>query len=250
MRWLLKNFGGRLKHAWKHPGYALHSLYREATLADERFLSALTGVPANEIRGFLDEPLGVPAFAKCLRNAEADFKKLEIQSADLHAKKILAQYAAIRALRPNRVVETGVANGVSSAYLLLALHLNQQGTLYSVGLDEPRFLAPGRSLGWVVPDWLLSRWKLMPGDSRQILPHLLADLHSIDVFLHDSLHTYEHMVWEFRQAYPHICDGGLLISDDATWNTAFSDFAREVAAPRSRIVRGVGFLAKPLSSAR
>ncbi len=248
MRWLLQNLGGRLRHAFKNPGYALHSLWREATLADERFLSGLTNVPATTIRRFLDEPLGLAAFAQSIKNAEADFRNLEIQSADLHAKKILAQYAAVRALRPNLVVETGVANGVSSAYLLLALHLNGQGTLYSIGLDDAKYLPAGRSLGWVVPDWLRPRWKVMPGDSREILPKLLAQLKSIDVFIHDSLHTYEHMIWEFRQAYPRLRSGGLLLSDDAGWNSAFSDFTREAGAPRARILRGVGFLAKPKPS--
>ncbi len=205
----------------------------------------MTNVPATTIRRFLDEPLGLAAFAQSIKSAEADFRDLEIQSANLHAKKVLAQYAAVRALRPNLVVETGIANGVSSAYLLLALHLNGQGALYSIGLDDAKYLAAGRSLGWVVPDWLRPRWKVMPGDSREILPKLLAELKSIDVFIHDSLHTYEHMIWEFRQAYPYLRSGGLLLSDDAAWNSAFADFAREAGAPRACILRGVGFLAKP-----
>ena len=244
MRWLFKNARGRLQYALENPRYALRSLYRELTLADERFVSQLTGVTAKKIRGFLDEPIGVPEFAECLRNAESDFKNLEIRSADLYAKRVLAQYAAVRALRPRVVVETGVANGVSTAYLLLALHLNEQGVLYSVELGDQRYFPAGKSPGWVVPEWLKARWKMLLGDSREVLPGLLAQLESIDVFIHDSLHTYDQMSWEYHQAYPYIRDGGLLLSDDALWNPAFRDFAREVRAPLAQIVRGVGFLSK------
>ena len=52
------------------------------------------------------------------------------------------------------------------------------------------------------------------------------------------------MFWEFRQAYPHLRSGGLLLSDDAKWNPAFLEFAREVTATRAKILRGVGFLQK------
>jgi hypothetical protein len=43
MRWLLQNFGARLRFTLRNPRYALDSLSRELTLADERFLSAITG---------------------------------------------------------------------------------------------------------------------------------------------------------------------------------------------------------------
>jgi hypothetical protein len=83
-------------------------------------------------------------------------------------------------------------------------------------------------------------------DSRTILPGLLEEIGFTDVFIHDSLHTYEHMLWEYRVAYPHLRAGGLLFSDDARWNSAFTEFALEVAAPRGEIFRGVGFLQKQL----
>jgi hypothetical protein len=84
----------------------------------------------------------------------------------------------------------------------------------------------------------------MVGDARCLLPKLLSDVTSIDVFIHDSLHTYEHMLWEYRSAYPYLREGGLLVSDDAMWNSAFSEFAREMCAKHAQIIRGVGFLQK------
>jgi predicted O-methyltransferase YrrM len=142
-------------------------------------------------------------------------------------------------------VETGVANGVSSSYLLLALHKNGgSGRLHSIGLDDPAFLPPGDKPGWLVPDWLREGWRLHIGDARQILPSLLSRLGTVDVFIHDSLHTYEHMIWEFETAHPFVRSGGLIFSDDALWNNAFQDFARKFREPDARIIRGVGFLRK------
>ncbi|HEY6127485.1 MAG TPA: class I SAM-dependent methyltransferase [Candidatus Acidoferrum sp.] len=248
MNWLLQNLQRRTRYALQNPRYAFRALYRELISADERFLASIvsTGVSVRQMRGFLDEPFRTEPFAACLQNAQLSFHGL-FESADLYAKKILNQYAVVRAFRPDVVIETGVANGVSSAYLLLALHLNNRGRLYSVGLNAPDFLPADKSLGWVVPEWLRSRWKVILGDAKEVLPKLLSELDPVDLFIHDSLHTYEHMMWEFRAAFPHLRLGGLLLSDDALWNTAFPEFASEVGARQAQILRGVGFLRKDLA---
>lgn len=244
MNWLLQNLPQRARHAFQNPSYALRSFYREVTSADERFLAGLTGTTTCRLRSFLGEPIQTRDFAACLRRAETDFRSNKIQSADLYAKKVLLQYAALRAIVPEVVVETGVANGVSSAYLLLALQKNGRGRLHSIEIGDPQYLPAGKSPGWIVPEELRSRWSLLTGDSRELLPRLLVQLGTIDVFIHDSLHTHEQMLWEFRAAYPHLRAGGLLFSDDATWNTAFAEFSREVAERQAQVLRGVGFLRK------
>lgn len=242
MKWLLQNVRQRAAFAIKNPRYALSSMYRELTLADERFLGHITAASSRQIRGYLDEPISTPAFADHLKETEEEFRSLPDGGADLFAKKVLNQYAIVRALAPDCVVETGIANGVSSLYLLLALQKNRHGTLHSIGLADPVHLPPGKDPGWIVPQWLRAPWQVHLGDARAILPALLSQLGSIGIFIHDSLHTYDHMMWEFETAYPHLQSGGLLVSDDALWNDAFREFARKVDAPEARILRGVGFL--------
>jgi predicted O-methyltransferase YrrM len=219
-------------------------MLRELTLADERFLSKITGGSLEAIRGYLDEPISSPAFARHLRDSEQQFRELAINSADLYAKKVLLPYAAVRALKPQCVVETGIANGVSSAYILLALHRNQRGVLHSIGLADPAYLPWGKEAGWFVPKWLRESWRAHLGDAKEILPKLLPELGRIDIFLHDSLHTYEHMLWEFEIAYPFLRLGELLFADDALWNSAFQDFAHKVGTSQARILHGVGVLRK------
>lgn len=244
MRWILQNLRQRCRFALQNPNYVLASLFREFTLADERFLSTITGVSPIRVRSFLNEPLQASTFNDCLHKAETHFHQAKVESADLYAKKILVQYAAIRAFTPDVVVETGVANGVSTSYILLALEKNGRGKLHSIELGDPQYLPPGKQPGWMVPEWLKQNWDLRIGDSCALLPQLLSECAVIDVFIHDSLHTYDHMLWEFRAAYPRLRAGGLLISDDAAWNPAFSEFTREVAARHARLLRGVGFLQK------
>jgi hypothetical protein len=111
-------------------------------------------------------------------------------------------------------------------------------------LNDPTYLPSGKEPGWLVPEWLHDSWRVHLGDSRDLLPSMLPGLPPVDIFIHDSLHTYEHMSWEFMTAYPFIRTGGLLLSDDALWNDAFKDFSDKVGTPDARIIRGVGFLRK------
>ncbi len=107
MKWLLKNIRGRAAYALRNPAYAFSTLYRELTLSDERFLARICCVSTLTIRSFLDEPSNTPEFAQHIGNAVEEFRALSIQSADLYAKKVLNQYAAIRALKPSCVVDPG-----------------------------------------------------------------------------------------------------------------------------------------------
>ena len=116
--------------------------------------------------------------------------------------------------------------------------------MHSIGLDDPKFLPAGAAPGWLVPSWLRDSWQIHIGDAREVLGVLFAQLGKIDVFIHDSLHTYDHMSWEFETAYPVLRAGGLLVADDALWNEAFYDFAQKVHEREARILRGVGFLRK------
>lgn len=135
-------------------------------------------------------------------------------------------YLITRLIRPNCVVETGVSAGASSTYILCALHDDKKGKLYSIDLP-PDNLPSGKATGWVVPDSLRDRWSIHIGDSKELLHPLLNDLGEIDFFIHDSLHTYNHMLWELRTAWKHLRRCGLFLSHDVGANDAFFDFMKE-----------------------
>jgi len=120
-------------------------------------------------------------------------------------------YHLVRALRPRVVVETGVCYGASSAYILEALEANGEGRLYSIDLGNTKDEPPN---DFFVPRRLLGRWTLCVGDARKLLPPLLTRLGEIDLFHHDSLHTYEHMTWEYETALGGLSPGGVISSHD------------------------------------
>lgn len=152
-------------------------------------------------------------------------------------------YVCVRALKPSIMVETGVASGSSTAYILKAMQLNRKGLLYSIDLpnaDSGAMVPEKKETGWLVPLELRHRWKLILGRSQEKLPPLLKELKSIDSFLHDSEHTYEAMMFEFETVWSSLRDGGILLSDDIHWNKAFQDFAKSKHLTRLTKFDGLG----------
>jgi len=163
-----------------------------------------------------------------IRNALSNYK--DGYALQMIHTELSVLYIVVRLLQPQCIIETGVSAGVSSAYILRALEDNRKGHLYSIDLP-PDSLLSGKTSGWIVQQYLRHRWTLKIGDSKAVLKPLLDDVGEIDCFIHDSLHTYEHMTWEFRTAWEHLRSGGLLLSHDVGGNEAFFDLMQEKAVP-------------------
>jgi predicted O-methyltransferase YrrM len=153
-------------------------------------------------------------------------------------------YALVRLTKPRLILETGVFDGFFSACFLQGLHVNAEidgvdGRLVSIDLPAYKSIAASTSRmmrtnlpegcepGWVIPDYLRARWHAHLGDSRELLPRISSEVGTIDLFFHDSLHTYDHMLFEYRTIWPLLKPGALLLSHDVHWNHAFCDFVRE-----------------------
>lgn len=143
-------------------------------------------------------------------------------------------FQLMRTLKPRVVVETGVANGASSTFILWAMEANGVGALYSIDWSESgelSFVPQGKEIGWMVPDELRKRWHLEIGRSEEKLDPLLKQIGTIDIFLHDSDHSYETMMYEYKAAWPYLARNGLLLSDDAKMNIAFAEFTEDTESP-------------------
>jgi len=143
-------------------------------------------------------------------------------------------YALTRWLRPAVVVESGGFIGMSSAFILKALADEQLATskLYSIELSEDC------EQGALIPEALRSLGAFVPMRGR-IEDFLKGDQlpTSIDMFLHDSSHSYQHMLWEFRQFWPRLRDGGFLVSHDVQMNAAFPEFVTKTYAHEKKTGR-------------
>ena len=144
------------------------------------------------------------------------------------ADSLLARccYLMCRLLEPAVVVETGVAYGVSSAFILRALEENGRGVLHSVDLPPLR-RGYERYWGMAVDGALEDRWVLHRGASARVMPGLLEELETVDLFVHDSLHTYRNMRREFEAVWSSLRAGGALLADDVERNGAFGELRRK-----------------------
>jgi predicted O-methyltransferase YrrM len=189
-----------------------------------------------ELEGYLVEPtcqeliqrtqqaiLDLPPNAPFDRSHNSDFS--------------LAQscYAFCRMLKPEVVVETGVAYGVSSSFILAALVENQKGTLYSIDLP-PLGDHADDFVGTLVPSELKSRWRLSRGTSRQLLPSLAKSIAPIDLFIHDSLHTYRNITFELETVMPFLKRPTIIVVDDIGLNGAFGDWQRRNQSFHSYVI--------------
>ena len=127
-----------------------------------------------------------------------------------------------RKFKPDLIIETGIAHGYSAEIILSALQLNEKGRLISIDIDQ-KVHVQNRAVdvGWIVSSSLQNRWDKMTGDSRLILSEIKE---TPDLFIHDSLHTEEHMLSEFAWAKSHLKLNGLLVSDDIDRNRAWKIF--------------------------
>ena len=126
-------------------------------------------------------------------------------------------YCLIRLIKPLHVVETGVARGVTSFYLLLAMQKNGTGSLYSIDLPLLKLDAK-KEIGILVPSELRSRWTLIYGPGPLEMKKLRKKTNPIDLFIHDSSHNYLNQLMEYDIALNWLKKGGVLVSDDVENN--------------------------------
>jgi len=170
-------------------------------------------------------------------------------------------YWTVRRLKPKTVVQTGVSNGLSSAFIMLALAKNgPEGRLHVIDLPyvfdpaDPQWtqagalhgvvIPEGKSSGWLVPDIYRDRFHVGVGDATALLPPLVDRLAAIDMFFHDSDHTYGHMTFEFDQVMRKLAPNSVIVADDISWNASLWDFADKHRLPgyNYRATLGLAFL--------
>jgi hypothetical protein len=122
-------------------------------------------------------------------------------------------YALIRATQPDHVVETGTQLGLGSCAIAAALLRNGRGRLTTVDIDPEA----GHLIG--------GRWADVIDQHTGSSTDLLAKLADVDMFIHDSLHTYDYETEELAAVEPNLLPDALVLSDNARESAALSDWA-------------------------
>lgn len=145
----------------------------------------------------------------------------------------LALYVWVRTRRPTTVLETGVMHGCSTAILLNALRRNGHGCLHSTDLlgDAGGLLTEQERAAWHFH-------ALARGAPGRAFAALVARLGSIDLFLHDSLHSYHWQRLEYETVRTKIPAGGLLASDNVDASYAFAELCRETGRTAALLLDG------------
>jgi hypothetical protein len=155
-----------------------------------------------------------------------------------------AIWCLVAHLRPQAVVETGVAHGLTSRVILEGLFRNGRGHLWSVDLPAVDSVLHSE-IGMAVSEGLRPRWSYVQGTARDRLPGLLAGLGVIDIFVHDSLHTGRNQRFEIESAWGALRPGGVAVVDDIDHSLAFLNFVRDAepaAWLAARHVTGPGLM--------
>ncbi|HLN51609.1 MAG: O-methyltransferase [Thermoplasmata archaeon] len=143
-------------------------------------------------------------------------------------------YLLVRAARPERVVETGVRPGYSTAWLLAALDANGMGELVSLG-PGPTAGRPSAvqnvSVGQFVPPGLRTRWTLALGNTEDRLREILAATHRVDLFFYDNGPDGARARFELRAAWDALSERGILLAHHIDATPAWADFCRLQGLP-------------------
>jgi len=127
----------------------------------------------------------------------------------------LLVYTIARFLHPDIVVETGIGYGVTSALILLALNKNGKGNLMSLDL-HPLSDPEGSFIGIGVPQDLRKRWKLYSGSSRRLLPKIINESITLNLFVSDSANVFTLQRYEFNEAFPKLIPNGAMIFNNVS----------------------------------
>lgn len=233
----------------------------EARERRAEWIAEMANVPVSRVRkvireierdrGFLEEVRARYRQYSSYRPSSLDFMTADGGSSLFF--HCVSLYAFVRMVRPEAIVETGGTPGKSSAFMLRAIQHNNSGRLVTIDLPPPEGTSrrvpinlthsmrpQGVGSNWCVPQNLKRRQTLLIGSSRVRLSPVLDELREIDLFVHDSDHSYDNMLWEFETAYPYIRIGGFLWSDDIRTNDAWQDFChRHLLAQHDFASQGV-----------
>ena len=200
------------------------------------FINFIKKIPLSIFEKHLLEIKNDSPFFSALRTKHFQVRKKPLSQPQGWAYLI---YIIIRILKPKTVIETGVFDGLGTSFILNALERNKTGKLISI--DYPAYkvilgstdLMPFQTLpdhkkpGWLVPPKFLHRWDLQIINTEKGLGKVLNSRIRPDIFLHDSLHTENHMLWEMNLIWPKLNKGGVLLIDDIFCNNAFDGFKKQ-----------------------
>jgi len=159
-----------------------------------------------------------------------DAKKIQEKNSNIelgnnYAVEII--YFLIINFKPNIILETGVAAGLSSRCILEAIKKNSKGILYSSDFPYFRLDNPEKYIGIMVPEELKKNWRLeILGDEKNIKKFKL-EIDYADIIFYDSDKRYSAKINFFKSINNLIKSNTIIVVDDLHNDSFFLEYIKE-----------------------
>lgn len=177
------------------------------------FVSAATGAEIKEVRTWAQELEQDEELAAALTKRLSSNPTWRVCATEPHWARRLGWYAIVRAVQPDRVVETGTHLGLGSCVIAAALLRNGHGRLTTIDIDS--------DAGHLITEPWAGVIDRRIGSSLTEL----AAMRDVDIFLHDSWHTYDYETRELAAVEANLRPRAIVLSDNAHDSAALSDWA-------------------------
>lgn len=177
------------------------------------FVSAVTEAEIGQVRGWVEELEKDEDLLGELTRRLSSNPLRRICATEPHLARRFGWYALVRAAQPDHIVETGTHLGLGSCVIAAALLRNGHGCLTTIDVDP--------EAGYLITEPWADVIDRRTGSS---IDHL-AMMRDVDMFLHDSLHTYDYETRELEAVEPYLRSGAIVLSDNAHDSAALSDWA-------------------------
>ena len=107
---------------------------------------------------------------------------------------------------------------------------NKKGVLFSTEISS--------NVGRLAPQRLKKRRRFIVSTPSTVLSTALKQSGRLDIFMHDSDHSYNGMRYEFELVKNRMRHNGVILSDDIQSNSAFMELAGELGK-KPRIIAGI-----------
>ena len=125
----------------------------------------------------------------------------------IHYQDLMGE--VVRRERPGVMIETGVESGFSSEHFLTAMD--------SVGVGHLFSCDPTPSGFYDAYPIVHPRFTFVREASWTALDKIFEKTGRVDIFLHDSDHSWECQTFEYEWGWNHVRSGGIIASDDVGW---------------------------------
>lgn len=137
-------------------------------------------------------------------------------------------FLAVRAIRPQLALESGVAAGFSTFAILSGLEKNGMGHLYSSDSPYPTKKNSEMKIGMMVSEGLKTRWSLYIQGDRKNLSRIGKEISGTIDFVHyDSDKSYSGRLRWWNTLQPLLKSEFIFIFDDIEDNTMFKNLVAQ-----------------------